>query len=440
MKDQKILGIMNPVVFLVIFAVLVIGMFMEVIPDNMAGGFAICLIFGIGLNWIGNQVPVLNRYGLGTILVLLVPAILVYSGVFPDSVKAIVKNFFSGYDFSSFFVPGILVGSILGMERKTLLKAGWRFFIPMFSTIILVTILGGVVGGALGQGFKDTMLYIAGPILGSGVTASAVPLSEIYAGYSGGDPSEYITILSASVILANIMIILLASLLSSIGRNNPNFLFKGFYGDGKNVLRNAKLDELTEDEKDDVLENSDSANFGSLGVGFIVTCGILVAGRIVAKIVPGGLHYYLWMIVIALIIKVVNVFPKEVDVGAAKYGQFHTKVLTPVMLAAISFASLDIATVVKYLSQPSYFITILFICIVTILISGAIAYACGFYAVEGSIMAGMGLANAGGAGDIAVCSAADRMDLIPWLTISSRIGGAVNMAWLTWLAARVLGG
>lgn len=440
MKDRKIFGMMNPIIFLAFFVILIIAMFMEVIPNNMAGGFAICLFFGMALNWIGDQTPVLNRFGLGTILVLLVPATLVYLKVFPESTTTLVKNFFSGYDFSSFYVPGILVGSILGMERKTLVKAGWRFFIPMLSTIILVTFAGGLVGAISGLGFEYSMLYVAGPIMGSGVTASAVPLAEIYAGYSGQDPSTFITILSSSVILANIIVILMATILASIGRNNPNFLFKGFYGDGKNVLRNAKLTELSETEKEDVLENKSVVSFEKIAIGFLITCGILAGGRILAKIIPGGLHFYLFMILIAIIIKLTNIFPKELDEACSAYGQLHTRVMTPVMLASISFASLDLNTALQLLSQPAFFLTILFVCVATVLIAGGISYACGFYAVEGSIMAGMGLANAGGAGDVAVCSAANRMDLIPWLTICSRIGGAINMAWLTWLAARVLGG
>ena len=43
-----------------------------------------------------------------------------------------------------------------------------------------------------------------------------------------------------------------------------------------------------------------------------------------------------------------------------------------------------------------------------------------------------------GTGDVAVLSAAKRMELLPFLTICSRIGGAINMAWLTFLASHFL--
>ena len=48
----------------------------------------------------------------------------------------------------------------------------------------------------------------------------------------------------------------------------------------------------------------------------------------------------------------------------------------------------------------------------------------GFYPVESAITAGLCMANMGGTGDVAVLSAANRMELMPFAQISSRIGGA----------------
>ena len=247
----KVNGIPAPW-FIVIFLLILIGVHMGVVPDNMGGGFALCLVFGVGLMWLGDHTPVLKDYGLGTILCVLVPAILLYMGLLPQSAADIAKNFFSGYDFTSFLVPGLLVGSILAMDRRTLLNAGVRFILPMVLTIVIATAVSGLAGAAMGYGMVETMLYIAGPILGSGVSASAVPLSEIYAQYGGGDAASLLTTLTSSVMVANISTILIACILAAIGNKTPDFLIKGFAGRDGKLLRKEEVIRISEEEKEEV--------------------------------------------------------------------------------------------------------------------------------------------------------------------------------------------
>ena len=56
--------------------------------------------------------------------------------------------------------------------------------------------------------------------------------------------------------------------------------------------------------------------------------------------------------------------------------------------------------------------------------SGFVGRLVGFYPIESSITAGLCMANMGGTGDVAVLSAANRMKLMPFAQISSRLGGA----------------
>jgi len=429
------------VIYLCIIAIIIVGAYMGVIPDNMGGAYAICLVLGVFLMWIGNKTPVLKDYGFGTILCVLGPAILLYIGVLPKSLGPIAKNFFSVYDFTSFMVPALLVGSILAMDRKVLVNAGARFIVPMILTVFFATLISGLIGAISGYGMVNTMLYIAGPILGSGISASAVPLSEIYASYGGGNADTILVTLTSAIMVANILTIIFGALLAALGRKNPNMFFKGFAGTGGRLLRNeAKAIKITEDQKHEVVKDSNTTTFSALQMGFLLTSGIFIGGKILAKVIPGGLNFYLYMILISIILKLTDVLPAKLNDAAGEWQNFMAKIMVPVTLCAISLGVLKLEEVIKVFSNPSFLILSILCVAVTVLVSGFLTYLFGFYFVEGAIMAGLGLADMGGTGDVAVLAAADRMELLPFLTICSRIGGAINMVWLTFLASRLLGG
>jgi Na+/citrate or Na+/malate symporter len=56
--------------------------------------------------------------------------------------------------------------------------------------------------------------------------------------------------------------------------------------------------------------------------------------------------------------------------------------------------------------------------------AGLVGRLVGFFPIESAITGGLCMANMGGTGDVAVLSAAKRMELMPFAQISSRIGGA----------------
>ncbi len=57
--------------------------------------------------------------------------------------------------------------------------------------------------------------------------------------------------------------------------------------------------------------------------------------------------------------------------------------------------------------------------------SGLVGHLVGFFFVDSAVTAGLCMANRGGSGDLAVLGAADRMDLISYAQLSSRLGGGI---------------
>lgn len=54
----------------------------------------------------------------------------------------------------------------------------------------------------------------------------------------------------------------------------------------------------------------------------------------------------------------------------------------------------------------------------------------GLYPYEAGITAGLCCCNIGGSGDIAVLTAGNRMNLLAFASISTRIGGALMVIWI----------
>lgn len=432
--QKTIYGI--PIMYYLLFAFIIIaGVMMEKLPDNMMTGFTVCLLLGTLFNYVGSSIPILRDFGGGTILSVMGPSLLLYFNILPESVKTMAKNFFSGYDFSALVIASLIVGSILSMKREILVKAGIRFFIPMLGTLIGTILLTGVMGMAVGYQFTEGSLMIAGPIMGAGMGMAAIPLSEVYSNLTGNSPDYFLATLSASVMLANILTILAAALLAALGKKNPNMFFKGFSGEGR-ILR-SEGEDLDEDSFTDKDENLDTTTYKDLGIGLLTAGAVYALGRILGGLIP-SVHSFLWMVLITSICKIVKFFPAAIEHSSGQWNRFITNVLTPCMMSAIGLGMVDFSQVIVLLKDGRFLALCMITVLLAILIAGFLGYICGFYFVESAIMAGIGLADMGGTGDVAVLSASNRMHLLPFLQISSRIGGAINILILTAMAQYLL--
>ena len=82
--------------------------------------------------------------------------------------------------------------------------------------------------------------------------------------------------------------------------------------------------------------------------------------------------------------------------------------------------------------RPIFFIVIVGVLAATIsaMIIGRML---GLYPIETGISVGLCSCNIGGSGDLAVLMAANRMNLLPFASISTRIGGALMLVWISLL-------
>ncbi len=137
-----------------------------------------------------------------------------------------------------------------------------------------------------------------------------------------------------------------------------------------------------------------------------------------------NIHAYAWMIITVALFKTFNILPEKYEVACYQWFQFIMRNLTSALLVGIGLCYLNLNTVIE-----SFSLTYLVLCLVTVvgafLGAGIVGKMVGFYPVEAGITAGLCMSNMGGTGDVAVLSAADRMELMPFAQISSRLGGAI---------------
>ena len=136
------------------------------------------------------------------------------------------------------------------------------------------------------------------------------------------------------------------------------------------------------------------------------------------------IHAYAWMIITVAIFKIANIVPERVEIACFQWFQFVMKNLTNMLLVGIGICYLDIGTVISSFSL-TYLLLCAATCIGAFVGASLVGRLVGFYPFEAGITAGLCMSNMGGTGDVAVLSAANRMELMPFAQISSRLGGAI---------------
>ena len=403
--------------YFILLAILLIASATDNLPDSMVVGFAATMILGGLLMWIGNLVPVVRDFGLPTVLCTFVPAILIFAGVMPENLITIVQNFVGGYGFIDFFVVTVIAGTILGMPRGLLIKAGPRFVVPVLGCLVATFALVGLIGQIIGYGFIEAVLFVAAPVMAGGIGIGALPMSGMYADATGGESADFMGDLMSAVVIANVVCILIAGLYNGIGKRRGQ-LFVGFNGHGQLLRIRGKASDLTIPAKKSV------ASFLSLGKGLAIAGALFILGNFIGAFTP-AIHPYAWTILAAAAIKIVGLMPKELEEASSEWGDLIVTTMVPALLVGVSTTYIDIQQVVQSLTDPLFLVLTVVTVVIATLSSGIIGWLVGFNFVEASITPGLVMADTGGSGDVSVLSAAGRMHLMPFAGLTTRLGGAV---------------
>ena len=435
-KEKKPFTLFNmPWYVFLIIAVIVFGAtYLGVLPTGMTGCFAFMIVLGTIFNWIGDHTPIIKSYlGGGAIVCIFGAGLLVYFHLIPDGTFALplkkdfnlvsgINSFFKGDGgFLDWYIAALITGSILGMNRKLLMKAAARYFPAIFGGLILAFALCCGAAAIMGYPVMNALLLIALPIMGGGMGAGATPLSKIFGEASPMSAEAALSTMTPAVAIGNAISIVMAGLLVKLIRGKMN-------GNGQ-LMQAGSVDPKELEISPEMQAKRNALSLPNMGIGLLTSGAFFAWGFILAgawKALGTGItiHAYAWMIITVAICKITNIIPERIEIACYQWFQFIMKNLTNMLLVGIGICYLEISTVIASFSV-TYLVLCAATCIGAFVGAALIGKLVGFYPFESGVTAGLCMSNMGGTGDVAVLSAANRMELMPFAQISSRLGGAI---------------
>ncbi|WP_341520222.1 2-hydroxycarboxylate transporter family protein [Pseudomonas sp. G.S.17] len=407
------IGVIPLPIFLGIAFIVFLSAHLGLLPKNMIGGLAVIMTMGVFFGQVGQRLPILKEFGGGAILCLMLPSVLVFFGFFGAPTIDATKMLMKDANFLYFVIASLVVGSILGMSRFTLVQGMIRMFVPLLAGTFAALAAGLLVGELFGYTFHHTFFYIIVPILGGGIGEGILPLSLAYSAILGGSPDQYVAQLVPAAVVGNIIAIICSGVLARIALKRPSL-------NGEGTLIRAK----DENDKFQVKEEDKGpVDFRLMGAGVLLICAFFVLGGLLEKVV--GIPGPVMMILAAVAFKYIRVLPERLEKGAHTfYKLVSSAFIWPVMIGlGMLYVPLD--SVVKVFS-----VGYVVVCLAVVVSMTAAGFLVGnlmkMYPIEAAIVTCCH-SGLGGTGDVAILSAANRMQLMPFAQISTRIGGAATV-------------
>ena len=404
-------------VYIALSTVIVITGLLQQLPVNMLGGFAVILVMGWLLGTIGANIPFLKNFGGPAILSLLVPSILVFFNLINKNIMGSAHILMKDANFLYFYIACLVCGSILGMNRKILVQGLFRMIIPMLLGMTFAMGIGTLVGVLLGLEWQHTLFYIVTPVLAGGIGEGILPLSLGYSAITGLGSEQLVAQLIPATIIGNFFAIMCTALLSSWGEKRPDLS-----GNGQLV----KVGQ-TDDMKDALKEGSGELDLKKMGAGVLTSCTLFIAGGLLQHFT--GFPGPVLMIVLAAILKYLNVVPLETQQGSKQLYLFISGNFTFPVMAGLGLLYIPLKDVVGTLSIQ-YFLVVISVVFTVIATGFVVSRFMNMYPIEAAIISAC-QSGMGGTGDVAILSTANRMNLMPFAQVATRLGGAITVIVMT---------
>ena len=152
---------------------------------------------------------------------------------------------------------------------------------------------------------------------------------------------------------------------------------------------------------------------------------VYLLGVALQEFLAPSVHAFVWMIGLLMAARLGNVLTGRMTLGAIQWSQLWMRSMLYPVLVAVGIAFTDLSGVLASLGDRVHLALVVSTVLGAAVGAGIAGELVGFYFVESAIAGGLCLSNMGGTGDLATLSAARRMELLPFSTMATRIGGAI---------------
>jgi len=420
--NQRI-GIIPLPIFVVLLGLIAGFVMTGKVPSDILMAIVLLAMGGFTCAELGKRLPIVRNIGAAAIFATFIPSALAYYHLLPAPVVSSVTEFTKFSNFLYLFIATIIVGSILGMDRRALIAGFVKIFAPLALGSVVAAIVGTLVGMSLGLGAWHSFFFLVVPIMAGGVGEGAIPLSIGYSTILHLPQGELFAQVLPPVMLGSLTAILLAGMLNFLGKRYPHLTGGGLLQPGaEGVVEHTKAhSELVPDMQ----------TVGGAAITAVTLYLLGVLGQRLCEF-PAPVT----MLFIAMLLKLGRVVSPELEAGAHRVYQFFSTAVTYPLLFAIGVSLTPWDKLMSAFTLPN---------LITIVATVSSLMATGFvvgrwlnmYPIETAIVNACH-SGQGGTGDVAILTAADRMQLMPFAQIATRIGGAITVTVTLIVLARLV--
>ncbi|EIC84358.1 2-hydroxycarboxylate transporter family protein [Serratia sp. M24T3] len=383
------------------------------LPSDIVVMVATLAFFGFACGEFGKRLPLLGKLGAAAICATFIPSAMVHYGLLPDVVVESTTKFYKSTNILYLYICCIIVGSIMSMNRQALIQGFLRIFVPMLCGEIVGMLVGMGVGMAMGLPPFQIFFFLILPIMAGGVGEGAIPLSMGYAAILHMEQGVALGKILPIVMLGGLTAIVLAGILNQLGKRFPHLT-------GEGSLMPAKKGAIA--NGNDEFEGTPGVN--ALACGALLAILLYMVGMLGQRLI--GLPAPVGMLFAAVAVKLVHGVSPTIQHGSmAVYKFFRTAVTYPILFA-VGVAITPWQELMDAFTIQNLVVIVSTVC--ALVGTGFIVgKKIGMHPIDVAIVSCC-QSGQGGTGDVAILTSGNRMTLMPFAQIATRIGGAINVS------------